>query len=550
LVARIVTLMAALLVGLSVASEVFAYVAHLDAVLGAPWWRQGVLAFYPPWAILGWAWYWLWLVPQAFQLPGLVGSVVAGITLVKTWPQTTTPTKTQAKWASDQELTEAELVAKEGAGTVLGKLWKRIYRYAGVAHLLVVAGTQSGKTVSIVRPTILEWPGSMIINDPKGGLYHWLLPDKVTSRNTAGYRASLGKVVLLAPLQDDTDCFNLWETVPLGTDDEYRAVQLISMYLANPEGKVSQDEASQHFKDLVNLFMPGVFLYGLKTGIATTGAEFNDLVNGTEFRDLLTVMANYDDPIVQKAAMLAKKPGENEGGSLQTSLARALSLFNDPRIARMTGRSTFTLADLREHDKPCTVYLSVPFNDQERLRVLVVLFLRLMLDHCTSRLTGWKHQMLVMLEEFPSLGRCDFVSNGLDHAAEFGVQYCLVTPSMQKLVDKYGQHHNFLDGCRVQVVFGLSAEATAKTFSGRVGTHDEKRERVTRQKGGRQSISDDIREVPLLNATGLLKLGPRQVLVMAGPSQRVLTQARYYEHSLWDRRSQMPLPEREGVKHV
>ena len=548
---RVITCGAGLCCGLSLATQIFAYMMRLDPALGLPWWRHHFLAFYAPWGIIPWAWQWAPLAPRAFLLPTMAGLMCVVMTIVKAWPPPRTETpKPQARWATRRTLQANDIATRPGAGPVLGQLGRHVLRACGGQHLLIVAGTGTGKTVAIVRPTLLEYQRSMIIHDPKGGLYEWLLPDRRTMANTAGYRARLGKVVLLAPLQDDTDGLNLWDMVRVGTDEEYRDVQMISHYLANPEGKVSQDETSQHFRDLVNLFMPGVFLYGLHTGLATTGAAFNELVNGADWQDLLTVMQVSAHPIVRQAGILAGRPGDNERGSLQTSLARCLSLFNDPRIARMTNHSTFCLADLREQDRPCTVYLSVPFPEQERLRMLVVLFLRLMLDHCVSRLTGWRHDLLFVGEEFPSLGRCDFISHGLNHAREFGVSYCLITPSMEELIKVYGPHHNFLDGCRVQVSFGLTDPRVAETFSKSLGTRETHHHRVTTQRGGRRSMSEDVREEPLLNVTGLLDLEERAVLVKAGRHKRILQQARYYEHRVWRQRSQLPLPARQGVDHV
>jgi type IV secretion system protein VirD4 len=405
-----------------------------------------------------------------------------------------------------------------------------------VGHILVVAGTQSGKTVSIVLPTLLdEEPGrarSMIIHDPKESLYP----------KSARYRSKLGKVVRLAPLCPETDFLNPWDPVRLGTDDEFRDVELIATYLTNPEGKASRDDVTEHFQELLNQFFCGVFLYGLHTGIATTGREFNDLVNCTAWKDLLTVMAAHDHPEVQRAAMIASRPGDKELGALQTTAARALRIFSDPRIAHMTSTSSFRMEELREADQPCTVYLSVPFGDQQRLRPLTRLLLRQMLDHCTSKLSGWKHPLLAMIEEFPSLGRFEPISDGLNFAAEFGLQYCLITPSMEELINTYGAHHNFLAGCRVQAIFGLSDEGTARKFSGRVGTRERKQQRITTQKGGRQSSTEDVREEPLLNTTGVLQLEEHEVLIMAGRYQRIVSQARYYTSALWNPRSVLPIP--------
>ena len=51
-----------------------------------------------------------------------------------------------------------------------------ICRYGGEGHMLVVAGTGTGKTASIVMPTLLDYPHSLLVNDPKGTLY-WAYND-------------------------------------------------------------------------------------------------------------------------------------------------------------------------------------------------------------------------------------------------------------------------------------------------------------------------------------------------------------------------------------
>jgi type IV secretory pathway TraG/TraD family ATPase VirD4 len=94
----------------------------------------------------------------------------------------------------------------------------------------------------------------------------------------------------------------------------------------------------------------------------------------------------------------------------------------------------------------------------------------------------------------------------------------------------------------VQAVFGLSDDATAKRFSGRVGTRERTQQRITTQKGGKQSTTEDRKEEPLLNATGILQLEEREVLVMAGRYKRIAAQARYYEHKDWAARAMIPPP--------
>ena len=419
-----------------------------------------------------------------------------------------------------------------------------ISRYGGDGHFLGVAGTGTGKTSALVFPTLLEDRRSVIVNDPKGTLY-WAYNKAARAWvGTAGYRSTLGKVVALAPFEPYTDFYDPWASIRLGTDDEYGDAELLAHYLTNPEDKENLDETSRHFQNLANQVVAGVFLYGLYSQLATTGAAFDALLAHTPWDDLLTVMAACPHPLVQRAAGVARMPGDRELGSLKTTLANALRIFADPRIARFTSHSTFHLRDLREADAPCTVYVTIPFGQGKRLRPLARLLYAQMLTYCTSHVAGWQQDLLAILEEFPSLGRFEFATDLLNYAREAGAQLMLITPSMEELVDTYGPHHNFLEGCRVQAVFGLSDASVAKKFSSRVGTWTKTITRITRQARGGRSVTEDTKELDLLSPTALLQLSEREVLILAGRYKRVLQQARYYEHPVWAARSLLPPPER------
>jgi type IV secretion system protein VirD4 len=419
-----------------------------------------------------------------------------------------------------------------------------ISRYGGDGHCLVVAGTGSGKTAAIVFPTLLEDPRSTIVNDPKATLYWAYNKQAHMWLGTAGYRRTLGKVVALAPFEAYTDFYDPWQGIRLGTDDEYGDAELLAHYLTNPEDKENLDETSRHFQHLANQVFAGVFLYGLHSGMATTGAAFDALLTRTNWDDLLTVMAAFPHPLVQRAAGVARMPGDRELGSLKTTLANALRIFADPRIARFTTQSTFTLTDLREQERPCTVYVTVPFGQGQRLRPLARLLYAQMLTYCTSRTAGWRHNLLAILEEYPSLGRFEFSTHLLLTAREAGMQLLIITPSMEELIATYGVHHPFLEGCRVQAIFGISDPSVAKKFSSRVGTWTKTFTRITRQSKGGQSTTKETKEQDLLSPTALLQLDEREVLIVAGRYKRVLRQARYYEDREWLRRSRLPVPER------
>jgi hypothetical protein len=120
MVAKGCILTLALLLGLVVGTEVFAYVARLAPQLGMPFYRAGGLALYAPWMLAVWAWQWGDLIPRAFALPVVSVGVTALLVVMPLWPQEPPAPPAQAHWATIKELREAECLSD--SGVVLGKV--------------------------------------------------------------------------------------------------------------------------------------------------------------------------------------------------------------------------------------------------------------------------------------------------------------------------------------------------------------------------------------------------------------------------------------------
>ncbi|MFX7844849.1 type IV secretory system conjugative DNA transfer family protein, partial [Acinetobacter baumannii] len=87
-----------------------------------------------------------------------------------------------------------------------------------------------------------------------------------------------------------------------------------------------------------------------------------------------------------------------------------LGLYRDPVVAQVTCRCDWRIADLIADGRPTTLYLVVPPSDISRTKPLI----RLVLNQIGRRLTedlharDRRHRVLMMLDEFPALGRLDF----------------------------------------------------------------------------------------------------------------------------------------------
>ena len=117
-----------------------------------------------------------------------------------------------------------------------------------------------------------------------------------------------------------------------------------------------------------------------------------------------------------------------------------LGLYRDPVVAEVTRRCDWRIADLVAGERPATLYLVVPPSDISRTKPLI----RLILNQIGRRLTedlhakSRRHRVLLMLDEFPALGRLDFFESALAFMAGYGLKSFLIAQSLNQIEKAYG----------------------------------------------------------------------------------------------------------------
>ena len=211
-----------------------------------------------------------------------------------------------------------------------------------------------------------------------------------------------------------------------------------------------------------------------------------------------------------------------------------------PNKLRRTGRvprCDWRIKDLVSGARPTTLYLVVPPSDISRTKPLV----RLVLNQIGRRLTEElnanrkRHRLLLMLDEFPALGRLDFFESQLAFMAGYGLKAFLIAQSLNQIEKAYGQNNAILDNCHVRVSFATNDERTAKRVSDALGTATEMRA-MKNYAGHRLSpwlghlmVSRQETARPLLTPGEIMQLPPDDeiVLVSGAPPVRG-KKARYY----------------------
>ncbi len=554
---QVLLVCAAVLVFMWAATEWTAWQLAFQPQLGHPWFTLFGWPIYQPPAI-----FWWWFAYDAyahdiFVTGGFIagaGGVAAFVVAVamSVWRAREVKKVTtygSARWAEAREIRKAGLLHPDGV--LLGR-WRGTYlRHHGPEHVLCFAPTRSGKGVGLVVPTLLTWPGSAIVHDIKGE--NWGL--------TAGWRARFGRVLLFDPTNTRSDAYNPLLEVRRG-EWEVRDAQNIADVLVDPEGAL---EKRNHWEKTSHSLLVGTILHVLyaepdKTlaGVANFLSDPKRPIERT-LRAMMTTAhlgENGVHPVVASAARELLNKSENERSGVLSTAMSFLGLYRDPVVAAVTRRCDWRLRDLVESGRPATLYLVVPPSDISRTKPLI----RLILNQIGRRLTeeleskSRRHRLLLMLDEFPALGRLDFFESALAFMAGYGLKSFLIAQSLNQIEKAYGQNNSILDNCHVRVSFATNDERTAKRVSDALGTATELRA-MKNYAGSRLSpwlghlmVSRQETARPLLTPGEIMQLPPEDELVLiSGCAPIRAKKARYFEDPEMNARI-LPPPARTAPK--
>ena len=275
----------------------------------------------------------------------------------------------------------------------------------------------------------------MVVHDIKGE--NWAL--------TAGWRRQeLGSACLkFDPTADDGSSarYNpLLEVRPW--PDDVKDAQNIADLLIDPAGAGGHDHWDLHWNLTAHDLLVGVILHVLyaerdktfrgcltfladptrpiENALSSMLTTAHDPAGRLGWMDPGTGQPTRTHPVVAGAARALLNKSDNERSSVVSSAVKFLNLYRDPIVAANTETCDFALTDLLGADRPVSLYLTTPPSDIIRTRPL----LRLLLNQLGRRLTETLDaggmsgsprppRLLLMLDEFPALGRLDFLQTAL-----------------------------------------------------------------------------------------------------------------------------------------
>jgi type IV secretion system protein VirD4 len=551
---RVVQMMAVffMLGGMQAATQFFAYRFQYQPQLGAHFNH-----IYAPWSIIEWADQWYFKYPDIFELSMSMGVVFSGAGLIVTLivkmvaDNSARPNSSlhgSARWAEMKDIQAARLLPEKKSffknlfakkrlqnDFVYVGAWQdnrgvtHYLKHNGAEHVLCYAPTRSGKGVGLVIPTLLSWGRSAVITDLKGEL--WSV--------TAGWRKQHAgnKVIRFDPASPKgSACWNPLDEIRMHDGFEVGDVQNLATLMVDPDGRGLND----HWQKTSQALLVGVILHVLyKSRIEGTAATlpYVDAILSDPERDigeLWMEMATYPHvngqthPVVGSTARdMLDRPGE-EAGSVLSSAKSYLTLYRDPLVAKNISRSDFSIRDLMHHASPVSLYIVTQPNDKTRLRPLVRIMANMIVRKLADRLefengqpvAHYKHRLLLMLDEFPSLGKLEIFQESLAYIAGYGIKAYLVCQDINQLKSRetgYGHDEAISSNCHIQNAFPPNRIETAEHLSKLTGQTTVIKEQITTS--GRRvgmmhgNVTRTMQEIqrPLLT--------PDECLRMTGPEK-------------------------------
>lgn len=522
--------------------------------LGSPWFDLLGTPIYHPWKLFEWWFSYGAYTPEIFDTGGAIagssGMVAVAVAIaMSVWRSRQARLVTtygSARWANAHDIRKAGLTQPEGV--FLGQHDRQYLRHEGPEHVLTFAPTRSGKGVGLVVPTLLSWPASAVIHDIKGE--NWQI--------TAGWRSRFSHCLLFNPTDAKSAAYNPLLEVRRGAH-EVRDVQNIADILVDPEGAL---EKRNHWEKTSHALLVGAILHVLYAGEDKTLRGVANFLSDPASPFELTLhrmmttphLGEGPHPVVASAAREVLNKSDNERSGVLSTAMSFLGLYRDPTVAEVTSRCDWRIADLIAAEHPVSLYLVVPPSDISRTKPLIRLILNQIGRRLTESLDGSdgierRHKLLLMLDEFPALGRLDFFETALAFMAGYGIRSFLIAQSLNQIDKAYGQNHSILDNCHVRVTFATNDERTAKRISETLGTATELR--AQRNYAGHRlapwpghlMVSRQETARPLLTPGEVMQLPPDDAVVMVSSMAPIKARKlRYYADANFKQRV-LPPPE-------
>jgi len=410
-----------------------------------------------------------------------------------------------ARFATGGDLSAKDMFKPHKNGIVVGKFGGKLVRLGGQQFVILAAPTRSGKGVGIVIPNLLDYQESMVVLDIKQENFDL----------TSGWRASVGhEIFLFNPFAEDRRSHRWNPLTYVSSDPAFRVSDLMSIAaMLYPDGAEDQkfwvSQARNAFMAFA-LYLFEKYDDDQKIGFPfskppTIGAIYR-LASGDGKQELKPFLKDLSQrPFLSSHAKTAfagmLSQADETFASILGTFKEPLNAWINPILDAVTSADDFRLDDVRK--KKMTIYIGIQPNKLAESRLIINLFFSQLININTKELPQnnkeLKHQCLLLMDEFTSIGKVDIISTAVSYMAGYNIRLLPIIQSMSQLDATYGKDlsRTMITNHALQIVYAPREQQDANDYSEMLGYTTVRKDSFTRGREFSRSESEERRALML-----------------------------------------------------
>lgn len=329
-------------------------------------------------------------------------------------------------------------------------------------HMIVIGGPGSGKSSCFAIPTLMSWKERVFAIDIKGELYE---------------KTAKARGIENAKVFNPTDCeaFGYDPFYMLrNADDLSSEAKQIAMSICPLPPETKDPFWITSAQNLLTGLV--LYFYGLGYNFSQTMLE----IKSKPIRESIDIIMTDDR---KETEIVKAHISEFDGMDAKTlsgvfaELSNHITVFatnSDLQRALSGVGECITPADL-ENGKD--IYCCIPEHKLDEWKDLLGMMCNQFLKSFMCRKENNKKPILFLIDEFPSLGKIEAISNGLATLRSKKIHIALIVQSKSQLNVTYGKDvaEVIADNCRYKAILSAGDKSTMEWCSALVGTYDKKK---------------------------------------------------------------------------
>jgi type IV secretion system protein VirD4 len=187
--------------------------------------------------------------------------------------------------------------------------------------------------------------------------------------------------------------------------------------------------------------------------------------------------------------------------SIMGTLKEPLNAWINPVLDAATSADDFLLTDVRK--RRMTIYIGIQPNKLAESRLIVNLFFSQLINLNTRELPQnnreLKHQCLLLMDEFTSIGKVDIIASAVSYMAGYNIRLLPIIQSMAQLDATYGKEvsRTIITNHALQIICVPREQQDADDYSEMLGYTTVRKQNVTRGREVSRSESEERRALML-----------------------------------------------------